>query len=470
MKTFLLEYDGEIYSPCLPINKRGYYYEELKRILDDEKFGNYNVLCIEEELEKYNISYTGDNCWGLDEAVLSYKLWYEAYLDNNINGFSLPIMVDNNSEYREKLEIKLKEYIEYLKRPAFAYEKGLLSCVEKECASIIKALDKLIDKKEEMAEKIIGDILQLFQGNTFIISDLDKSYAFRGISPFFDLRSQGYENEYDKMMEENLTFYRVRKRKKDDSKTVISDAEHIFHLPYSMKDRASNMRFSAAGLPGLYLGITTYVCSREIEWCEDDDLYASVFIPNDKGKKMKILNLTISQALINGIYNRGIDEETNRCKLQNAMLKIFPLVIATSFSVKTQEEIKYHYLLSQTLMKVANKSGIDGIAYLSMKGENEFQYPQGVNLAIPAIDISENIKYSEKCNGFDVSDPVLFSSQEGKCKQSYINKVFTKYDANGFEDFISKLNVDGELQFYGDTRFGKFDDYLIESFIEGSSE
>ena len=91
-----------------------------------------------------------------------------------------------------------------------------------------------------------------------------------------------------------------------------------------------------------------------------DNLYASVFVPNEKGKKFKILNLTISQALINGMGD--VDR-----KLQNSMLKIFPLVIATSFSIKNDERIKYQYLISQILMKVANENGIDGIAYLSMK-------------------------------------------------------------------------------------------------------
>ena len=467
MKTFLLEHDGKIYSPTVHINKRGFYDNEVKELLKHEKYGDYNILCVEEELEKYGIYDIYDNCFGLDEEVWSYKLWYEAYCDNNINGFSLPITVNNNAEYREVLESKLKEYIEYLKRPAFVYEKGLLECVEQECAIILEVMDNLINKEEEIAENNISDMFQLFQGDEFIISDLDKSYAFRGIAPFHKLQNQGYEKEYDEMMDECLTFYRVRTRNKNDNKTVISSMEHMLHLPYSMKNRASSMRFSAAGLPGLYLGTTTYICSREVEWCDEDELYATVFMPNDKGKKMKILNLTISQALINGIYNRGIDKEGHRSKLQNAMLKIFPLVIATSFSVKNQEAIKYQYLLSQILMKVANKNGVDGIAYLSMKGEDEFQYPQGVNLAIPANDISEKNEYSEKCKGFEISTPVLFSGQEGKQRQSYINKVYKKYDSNDLESFSSKLKVDGKLQFYGDTRFGRFDDYLIEYFVSG---
>ena len=90
--------------------------------------------------------------------------------------------------------------------------------------------------------------------------------------------------------------------------------------------------------------------------------------------------MTISQALINGIYHKRIDNSEIKEKLQIMMLKIFPLIIATSFSVSEKNrEIKYEYLISQALMKVINEIGI---AYLSMKGKDEFQYPQGVNLAL----------------------------------------------------------------------------------------
>ncbi|MCM1414983.1 MAG: RES domain-containing protein [bacterium] len=267
-------------------------------------------------------------------------------------------------------------------------------------------------------------------------------------------------------MNKELTFYRVRTRKAGN-KENISDVEHMLHLPYNLRDKASSMRFSAAGLPGLYLGTNTYVCSEECRWNGSDELYASVFIPNSQGKKLKVLNLTISQALINGIYNRCSNEDEICEKLQNAMLKIFPLVIATSFSVESEEKMKYHYLLSQALMRVANRNGIDGIAYLSMKGTDEFQYPQGVNLAIPANDISDENLYSEKCKGFKVSKPVLYCGQEGEGAKSYINEIYTKYVPSGYESFTSKLDIDGEMKFYGETCYGKFDDYIVSHFLDG---
>ena len=454
MKTYLLEYNDKIYFPRLEKNQRGFYHEELEEVFNENE-KNYYVICVEDEVKKYNLCDSKRNYLKLDEEVFQFKLWYNAYLDNNLNGFSLPITVDNNDEYRRVVEQKLSEYLEYLQRPAFVYEKTTVECATTECGLVLKAIDSLIDGNEKDAERIIEQMLAPFIGDSFLISDLDKSYSFRGIAPFVDLRRKEYSEKYDKMMEKNLTFYRVRIKKEDEN---ITNIEHILHLPYNMRDKARGMRFSSAGLPGLYLGTTTYVCSKECKWNGQDELYASVFIPNSNGKKLKILNLTISQALINGIYNKNNDKDDSiRRKLQNTMLKIFPLVIATSFSVKKEEKIKYQYLLSQTLMRCAKKNGIDGIAYLSMKGEDEFQYPQGVNLAIPATDISEKNMYSEKCNGFHISKPIMYCGQEGRKKKSYINEIYKK------DDYISQINMDGEMRFYGDTLWGRFDNYLVSA-------
>ena len=107
------------------------------------------------------------------------------------------------------------------------------------------------------------------------------------------------------MLNTKLTFYRVRTKKKESS-TNISEVEDMLHLPYDLREKAGNMRFSSQGLPGLYLGVNTYTCSKECRWDkETEELYASVFIPNEKGEKYRILNLTIPSSAINGIYRKA---------------------------------------------------------------------------------------------------------------------------------------------------------------------
>ena len=145
VKTYLLEHNGEIYTPNLKINQRGFYQEELEKVLKDDNFKNYNIICVEEEVAKYNLCDSACNCYGLDEEVFQYKLWKEAYLDNNLNGFSLPIIVNTNNEYRKKVKQKLLEYVKYLERPAFVYEKTTLECIKTECRLILKVIEYLIN-------------------------------------------------------------------------------------------------------------------------------------------------------------------------------------------------------------------------------------------------------------------------------------------------------------------------------------
>lgn len=461
MRTYFFIKEGEIFCPDTKGNRRGFNEKEIKKYRDQT---DIKIYCIEDEIKKYNLDKNNSNPFGLSKEENSFKIWYEAYLNRNINVsfFSVPQKIKTDDEYRNALEKIFEKYKKELKRPAFVYKEGFLECVEGICDSIIKAVDCLIDGNKMEAEEILIRKLSLFLEEPFLVSDLDGSYAFRMNAPFEILRDRNLD--YEPMMKTPLTFYRCRCKEKSDS-DEINQIDKMYHVPYKLRDKTSNMRFSEQGCPGLYLSVATYTCSQECSWKEDaQDLYASAFVPNDKGKKYKILNLTVSAPLIDGVYNPNIDigeERTNLEKLQISMLKVFPFVIATSFSVTNGGACNKVYLLSQALMKAVGKCGIDGIAYLSARGENAFEFPQMVNLAIPATDISEDKQYSDKCFGFYVSKPVKFRCQKGETDKSYINTILPPKDKYGFDNFTAKLKVDGKNQFYGDTAYGQFDNYLV---------
>ena len=389
------------------------------------------------------------------------------YIDRNINVTNLPIKVNTNCEYEKKLFMELDKYLNALQKPPFIYELDLIETVKKNCESIKIIFASLKNEKQIEAEILLKEMLKDVTENSLFYSELDKSYAFRAIAPFENLHSSGYEAEYKKMMETDLTFFRLR-TKKPENTCSISSLNDIVHLPYNKRDKASNMRFSSVGIPCLYLGVTSLVCAQECRLKSDDgnEIYCSVFVPNDEGKKLKILALTFSQYLIDGIqHNNNFDdsqETATRKKLQSDMLKLYPLLLAVSFTVaENDRKIKYEYLISQCLMKIMHNVGIDGIAYLSAQGENEFQYPQCVNLAIPAYDISDTKQFSKYCSMFEISKPVKFERQCSTNCKSYINTVYEKYlDGSEFESFTSKVNFNGEYVYYGDTDFGKFDNYL----------
>lgn len=461
-KTYLIKYNGEIYTPSCNVNPRGYTYDEANQCIKSMKWENAILISIEDEIEKYNLQ--GDS---LHQKLFTpesyvYDTWFSAYIDNNINGIKLPIYINTNEEYVTELQRIYEKYINELNRPAFAYENGLIAEIENSCHSLIDILNLLISGDVYSAEQKLKKMIEIFSADSFFVSELDKSYSFRGIAPFIGLQRDGHDDIYEEMCKRELTFFRVR-TKRESEKDEISELAHIVHLPYEMKEKASNMRFSRVGCPCLYLGTTTYVCCRECGWdVSNEEMFAAAFIPNSQGKKLKILNLTISQALINGIYQKSSHNSEKGHKLQIMMLKVFPLVIATSFSIKDRHrEIKYEYLISQALMRVINEIGIDGIAYLSMKGKNEFQYPHGVNLALPALDISEEKQYSGICDMFNISSPVKYQHQANGVKKSYINYIYKKVNKFGIENYMSKMDVDGKEIFYGDTEYGVFDNYLV---------
>lgn len=399
-------------------------------------------------------------------------------MDNNIKGFILPITVNNNDEYKKKVQRMLVEYSDAVNKPAFESECNLIHDVKLICDNIIEALNLAIEGKDNEAEIILSDVLKIYANHEFGVSELNNSYAFRGIAPFEKAHTCiGYEDKYKQMMSGDLSFYRARVVDKN-SNEEIDKIDHIISLPFSKRYKAKDMRFSLKDEVCLYLGTTSYICSKESKWVEEQQkLYMAAFKFNDQGKKLNILNLTVSEFLINGIFNKGLDKDEYSRELQSIMIKIFPLIIATSFTVNNSDEIrkekykeviKYEYLLSQRLIKAIQKVNIDGVAYLSRQGENDLQYPHGVNLAVPMGDICERKEYSDLYKCFEITKPILLNEENLKKEISeeisYINKHYLEfhYDNADFTipNIMSTVFYKDKQVFYGKTPFSKLDNYL----------
>lgn len=472
-----------------------------------DEFGNYRVIeCLKEEAEQYvnelNEKAGSDtflcmslNDWWnmieksgvmdkMDEEIDKIvntpemeeirKGIYEG-IDKNINGFQIPFIADNNEDYEEKLKEKLSAFKKEINRPAFEKEGNLISDVNNICDKVIDAFDAAKSEKSKEAEKIVSEILEDYKKYPFAVSELDKSYAFRGIAPFEGLRPDwGNVNTYENMLSGDLNFFRARVVK---GKEIINELSKINYLPYSERLSSKDMRFSSKGKVCLYLGTTSYVCSEECRWNKEDNLYLSSFKFNDRGKRLKILNLVVLQDLMNGMIP---DDENNleEKNVHNAMIRVFPLVIATMFTIKTSdserekkynETVKYEYLLSQVLMKVLHKEGIDGVAYLSRQGNDDFQYPQMVCLAIPVTNINSEDEYGDLIKCYEMTKPVLFSKFDENMhfeKKSYINEKWPthlKYELceGERENYSAKVYYEGKEVFYQDIPFSRMDNYLV---------
>lgn len=375
----------------------------------------------------------------------------------NLNISRLPIKVSSNEEYETDLPQKLKEFLSNIKGSYLNENITLVNEFEKCCDIVEQSFLELKKGNDEKAEGYLKEYLNAFLKDAFLVSELDKSYAFRGVAPLKRLWSAGYENEYEKNLATELTFFRTRTRGKKDGKE-IAELKDIVHIPYSLKSKATDMRFSRKEKPCLYLGTTSWICAKECQWDEcKEELFGAVFVPTPEGKKLKILNLTISQSLINGIQHYETSKDNIiRQELLKSIAKIYPLVLAISYTIKDQSRpIKYEYLISQCLMDIIHDIGIDGVAYLSAQGEDEFQYPQGVNLALPAYDIIEEKQFSMYCSMFSICKPQKYKKNATSTEKSFINMEYKDPLS-----YTSKITDNKKEVFYVDTEFSSFDNYL----------
>lgn len=229
--------------------------------------------------------------------------------DKNINGFMIPFEAENNEDYEKKLKECLDAFVKEIDRPAFRNEGELVNDVKNICKMVKDAFDSSKMGDSEMAEKIVEEILEEYKSLSFAVTELNQSYAFRGIAPFDELKQTwAPKEEYEIMMSGELNFFRARIIEKDKT---IHEKKEINYLSYSKRDLSRDLRFSSKGKVCLYLGTTSYVCSRESRWNGEDNMYLSSFKFNEKGEKLKILNLAVTQALINGMIPTS---PANKCQ------------------------------------------------------------------------------------------------------------------------------------------------------------
>lgn len=392
-----------------------------------------NIIDIIHDLGLNPTEYDLDNYETQQEIIYS---WHNKYLDNNINGFSLPIWIENNEEYLTKLQEKFDNYINAIDVPSFRHEYNLLNDVKDICDKIIECYSDVLDD-EEKSQLGMQKILKRFYDNEFLLSDFGKSYAFRGIAPFNKLHCIDYDDVYQLMNNTPLDFYRIRVGKRT---TVFSKIEDILHIPYSKRNFVKEQRFSVEGCPCLYLGTSSFDCWNECRKPDIDSVFISGFRPNENGERLKILNLAISEPLIDGVYQKQLEARNSMARyLQNEMIRIFPLVIASSFSVKDDRpnRVKNEYIIPHLIMNSLHKCGFDGVAYLSKRVEVDIQYPCAVNVALPAYDICANKEYSDICKCFTITPPQKFLSLTHKTPVTYENYLFKTFKYKYKDDPLS---------------------------------
>lgn len=372
--------------------------------------------------------------------------------DRSINGFPLPIRIETYDGYDKKIEEELTRFVKYIEGK-FALRKipGLLDNVRFVCRNIVRAIQEERCGNTKEAQDYILEILEKFKKDSFFVSDIDCSYAFRGSASVEEFRSKNHD--YNQQASVPLSFYRCRKGK-------ITDRVEMLHIPLTQRSKVGTSRFSLPGIPCLYLASTSYCCWNELD--HPGEMSVAGFRLTEAGKKLKILNLVIPQSLING--SSALHTYEKLPSISQKMLTLFPIVMATSITVDPRKSCEYrpNYTISHLIMRCLKKLRIDGVAYLSAQSESEFEFPHCVNLALPVFSSSIEQKYGDICKSFEIAGPIYYDGEQKSDRftspreKSYINKVYV-------DGVHSTIKFNGKRTLYSETDFAEIDNILAGS-------
>lgn len=393
----------------------------------------------------------------------------------------LPRVIENDCDYVDELRKSFDEYNKWIDYFTTKHAKIVLMMsngIEKEpnwdsLKNEVKQIED--DILEAISEYYCGEIIRAQQGIykilkrlidgdelSFLVSDIDKSYATRGVAPFLDLQMKILDCSelYERMNNETLSFFRAR----------IDDVESytdMLHIPLNKRDSIGTQRFSVPGTPCLYLGTSSYDIWRELRRPAFDRFNVSAIKvkPVSERTKIKILNLTASKYLIYGLvapFANAISEKA--MDLVSVLIKIWVITCATSFRVKNQKGAFHsEYIVSHLIMQCLRELDIDGVAYFSKQitpNEEIYAWPVMVNIAIPVFSEVTNKKFAPICSKIEITDPINFQEFQGIDKFHLDKKSRCYISKTANEQNLPKIFYSKRMMEYHKTYFNWFDDFL----------
>ncbi|BCZ46990.1 hypothetical protein psyc5s11_30570 [Clostridium gelidum] len=367
--------------------------------------------------------------------------------------FEFPLVNETEDNFKKFISINLDTYIEII---------GTLTDKDKK-----RILNKVIflsnSIKDSLAEYYNGlphkAFAKLAKGMDSVKSEL------KNVSQYYKLT--------------NKNFYRARLSEKELKR------EEMFHIPYEKRKLISNQRYSIAGFPCLYLGLTPYTCWEELDRPVPNNFTVSMVRLDEK---VKILNFAILPCEVNkgtNYYARTHFEEklieSNYRNVLKSYIKCLPIIMACSVKVKDRKApFREEYIISQMITQWVRLQGdIDGIQYYSTKTATYSRRNSNLykNIVIPTKETGSDKGYCRRlselititdsvhCMGIDLFSEdynIDFSRINDKSnglidgnyvkeikikkgvKYAYGEKATAHYSSSGFMEIVNRL-IDKEL-------------------------
>lgn len=368
---------------------------------------------------------------------------------------SLPINIVHDSEYEEKLELKLHEYLDFIKS-GIVKQNINIKLIEEIVSLLKQSIYLYFNLKTDNAQECVNKIIDIIEKNCKNDLISDPFSIYKGAANYS--RKHCRDENYYKARVESSCF---RFNKKD-----------MLHVPFDKRSKVKAQRFSIPGCPCMYLGKSSYICWKELDKPEASKFNVSAIKPSMCARVLNLayVNKELFEALLSydsASVNKGDFDfsllkvgETKEAYIENYIknaVLVYPLIIATSFTVKEMDrDFKTEYLISQMIMNSLIKKGYDGVAYISKKSKDNWKYfPANLVIALIARKNNKEDVLSSKLSECNHCKPVNYSEYLMIGNQD----IYYPYSLNDSTKNCKYLFASHSME-YLNSSFERFDRYL----------
>lgn len=350
---------------------------------------------------------------------------YDWLISFSTKEFQAPFYIKNDSDYYNNLRKRLTHFVSALENAKA--DKESVYYAKKYSEKVCEALRKYYKGNISSCHQIIENLVKGCETCPFAVSELSKSRAFPGLNST------------------EIQFFRAR----TITEAKALELKDMLHLPFSLRGKSGNYRFSIPGVTSMYLANTSYGSWIEMGKPSEHDFYVAPIILDGS---QRIFNLAVMTRNLYGLNDGDLD-------YIHCWIKLLVLMIATSYIIEEENRsFRSEYIISQSIMLACKKRGYDGIAYLSKRVEDDMFAFVATNLALFA-DYQKDKEFGNICKHLKIDEPLNYQL----FKQLNHSATLRKYDSMRIDNtgFITNINGYRRQYNYKDTDFYRFDNHLF---------
>lgn len=230
---------------------------------------------------------------------------------------------------------------------------------------------------------------------------------------------------------ESTILYKLRK-----SEDKAFGRKDFFHVPFNLRGKIDNNRFSISGYPCLYLGRSIYTCWEELRRPKLSEISVAGF---NVQKEIRLLDLRLKTNV-----KSSIAESNN--------ISLLPYILASSIRVHSEgDHFKPEYIIPQLLLHsvIKNKDNLlydyDGVIFTSTR--------RNINFIDRSIDLYDNIAIPVMNTRYSKYDKTLATY--------FIESAPIYFEHELLKGRIHCLNSSGDLK-YNNTVFSALERIIEE--------